>query len=209
MLRADVIEQLVWDDCAEFICNPGKALDDAARQLRERLSKVANLGAEEQRLIKDLVSEDNERQAILTLLRKQRITLADAEQQLAAINAEAAELSESLDNPRAQHELASAAEAQYAETSAMLAQLRDRLDEVERTNDWDTEREVVEELVSSTGVTTEPARPYQGNGYGLRLASRFSPIRVVPAGRVWRSAPPGSQPEVAIVVSPSRALAVS
>jgi hypothetical protein len=54
---------------------------------------------------------------------------------LAAIADESADLREQLDAMRMRAELAAASEAYLADVGAAIAQMRDGLDEIERTND--------------------------------------------------------------------------
>jgi site-specific DNA recombinase len=38
MLRADWLEDAVWQECHRFILNPGEALDEARAKLREQMT---------------------------------------------------------------------------------------------------------------------------------------------------------------------------
>ncbi len=154
VLPAAWLEDLVWRDCRAFILDPGAALSEAQVQLRDRLSHVAALEDERQRLQHQLAAKEAERDRVMTLYRRGRATLADAEAQLDAIQLEAGELRAALDAMRTQEELAQAFEAHYADAAVLLGQLTDRLEEIEATDDWATKRQVVELLVSEITVTS-------------------------------------------------------
>jgi site-specific DNA recombinase len=167
-IPADWLEAGVWNDCREFISDPGEALAEARSQLCERLSQSAALEEERHRLQHRLVETEAERERVMTLFRRGRATLAEAEAQLDAVNVEAAELRTRLDAMRAQDDLAQAFEASLAEATALLARLRERLEEIERTNDWEKKRQVVELLVAGISIRTEGGGREKRAGVTLR-----------------------------------------
>jgi site-specific DNA recombinase len=158
-VRADRLEDEVWADCREWIRNPGKPLAEAQRQLRERMEQSANLEAERRALHEQLAEKEAERERVLTLYRRNRITVDEAERQLDAITAETADVRHLLDALQSQAALTTAFEAHLTEATALLLRLRDQLEEVERTNDWATKRRVVECLVSRVVIQTHGDGP--------------------------------------------------
>ena len=176
-VRAVDVERDVWDDCRGFIHNPGDALAEARRQLRERLSQSAGLDDERARIGRLLADKEAERERVMTLFRRGRASLADTEAQLDAVNAEASELRAQLDALRAQRDLADAFEAHYVQAAAMLAQLRDRLEEIEERDDWSKKRQVVEFLVTGVRVGTEIAGGKKQAT--VTMTYTFAPSRVV------------------------------
>src|SRR5690606_8160875 len=97
--------------------DPGPALAEAQAHVRERLSRASDLEGRRRELLATLRELDRGRDDILTLVRRGRLTLADAEGQLDANAAERAQVQAELDALRAQADLASALEAQVAEAS--------------------------------------------------------------------------------------------
>ncbi len=156
------LEEEVWADCRTFILNPGDALAEAQQQLRTRLSQVADMDDERRRLEHLLAGKEAERERVMTLFRRGRASLADAEAQLDAIEQEGAVLRDRLDALRAQDDLARVQEARHAEAGALLARLASQLEEIERDDDWDAKRRIVETLVDGITVTTS------GEGRGKR-----------------------------------------
>lgn len=167
---ADWVEQAVWYDIRQFILEPGPALAEAQRQVRERLSRTAELDAERQRLVKRLADIERGKDNVLELLRRGRITLEDAETQLEAITQERAELQAELDAFRAQADLASAVEAQVADAAALLARLRERLAEIE-AGGWEAKRPWIERFVSR--ITVEPVPADRRSKRPLRLTIEY------------------------------------
>jgi site-specific DNA recombinase len=169
-VQADKLEAAVWAHCAAFIRDPGDALAEAQAQLRARQGQAADHTAERARLVKALTDKDAERDRTMTLFRKNLISLAEAENQLAALAREQADARALLDALDSQDALTAAAEAHLAAAGAMLARLRDCLDDVERTNDWATKRTVVELLVRQVRVRTEDT----GQGKRAHATARYA-----------------------------------
>lgn len=155
---ADRLESEVWDGCVRFIRDPGDALAEAQRQLRGRLEQVAGVERQRRALAEQVAEKGRERDRVMTLYRRGRISLEDVERQMEAIAEEEATLHQMADALRTQAELASAFEAQLSEAKALLARLRDRLEDVERNDDRETKRRIIELLV--TGITVK--RPAGG-----------------------------------------------
>ena len=71
----------------------------------------------------------------MTLFRRGRANLIETERQLDTITTETAELQRMLDAIRTQEALIHAVESQYTNVVILLAQLRDELADIDRTND--------------------------------------------------------------------------
>ena len=148
------LEQQVWEDSRAFILNPGDALARAQAQLRERMTRTTGLEEQRRAIARQLADKEGERERIMTLYRRNRIRIEEAEQQLDDVARETSELQGMIQTLRSEEELARASEAHLASAAAMLATLRDQLEEVERTNDRETMRRIVEHLVTRIGVRT-------------------------------------------------------
>jgi site-specific DNA recombinase len=162
LLAVDWLDTLVWRDCREFIRNPGEALAEAQRQLRAQLADSAHVEDERRALARVLASKDAERERVLTLFRRNRITLAEAESQLDAIAQEAATLRQTHDALDARAALASAFEGHVVQAASLLAQLRHQLEVLDTEADPARKRQIVELLVSRIAVRTE------GTGHAKR-----------------------------------------
>ncbi len=154
-LRSDWIEPLVWADCREYIENPGPYLAQAQAELRARLGQASDSEAQRRALLQQVAAKEQERDRVLTLYRRGRITIEEAERQMDATAREVGELRQMADALQAQGALTQEFESQVTEAAAMLIRLRGNLDEIERADDWDRKREIVELLVAGLTVHTE------------------------------------------------------
>jgi hypothetical protein len=177
-LRADWLEDLIWQDCRGFILNPEQALAEAQRQLQERLRHRGRIDTERQRLQRALAKQAAERDRVMTLFRRGRATLAEVETHLDAIDREAEALRTKLGALRAQQDLADAFAAQYTDATILLTRLQERLEEVEQTNDVQTKRQVIELLVARISVETTELMPRRKEA-NLTITYTFVPQRVV------------------------------
>jgi site-specific DNA recombinase len=162
LLSAPWIEDLVWSHCRDFIANPGDALEEAQHLLEARLAQATTHEPQRRAILAQVSQKDAERERVLTLYRRNRITMTEAETQLDAIARERADLQQMADSLGAQVALAEASSAYLTQAADVLIRLRDRVNEVDRTNDWTTKRQVVELLVAGVRVRTE------GQGYHKR-----------------------------------------
>jgi len=149
------LEPLVWEDCRDFIRNPGKALAEAQRQLSERMRQTDRLEGEQQRVEQALSEKADERERIKTLFCRGHATLREVEAQLEAIAQETTALRTTLEALQAQQALVHAYEAHYYEAETLLTRLRNRLDDIERNDDIQLKRQVIGILVAGIRVGTE------------------------------------------------------
>jgi site-specific DNA recombinase len=184
-LRADWLETCIWDDCRAFIQNPGEALAEAQRQLEARLALRGQGEGERQRLQRALSEQMAAREGILLLLRRRKVTLEEAEAQLEAIAQDSEALRTQLSALRAQQDLAEALKAQYTAATTLLGRLQERLEEIERTNDVQAKRELVEFLVVRIDADTiETGR--RAKQAELDITYTFVPKRVVSCSTAHR-----------------------
>jgi site-specific DNA recombinase len=158
-LSAEWIEDAVWQECRQFILNPGDALEEARRKLRERMADSTRFDTERRATLTALADKETERERILTMYRKGKIDEAEAEVQLDAIAKEAGQLREHLESMRAQAALIDASEAFLTESATLLTQLRGQLAEIEATNDQARKRAVIERYVRQITVETRRVGP--------------------------------------------------
>jgi len=149
------LEREVWTDIRRSVDDPGDALAEAQRQLRERQSQAVGFEGRRRQILQQLSEQDGERERILTLYRKGRISTEEAEGQLDAIAHEAGTLREMLEGLRAQDALIQAQEAHLADAAVMLTRLWGELDEIEWTDDFVRKREIVNLLVRRIVLHTE------------------------------------------------------
>jgi site-specific DNA recombinase len=174
-IDADALEAAIWADCAYWARHPDEGLAEAQEQLRTRLGQVATMEQERRHLRQQLAEKDEERARVMTLYRRKKSTLEEAERDLDAIQAEAAQLRTMLDAMQAQDDLAHAYEQQYTDAKTALTRLARELDEIERTNNLAKKREVIEWLVA--GVRVKP----EGRGLDGRVSVTYR-FRGPPSG---------------------------
>lgn len=178
VVAANWLEEAVWQDIRQFILDPGPALAEAQRQVRERLGRTGTLEAEHQRLLRRLAELDRGRETLLELVRRGRVTLAEAEAQLDAVAAERAQVQAELDALRAQTDLASALEAQVADAARLLALLRERLAAIEAGGPA-AKRPWIEQLVSAVTMEWDPQQPPRRRRPTVVVTYVFGAPRVV------------------------------
>jgi site-specific DNA recombinase len=178
-LRADWLEDAVWQECRTFILNPGDALDEARRKLRERMADSTRFDAERRATLQTLAEKETERERILTMYRKGKIDEAEAETQLDAIAKEAGQLRELLESMRAQAALIDASEAFLTESATLLAQLRGELAEIDATDNQARKRAVIERYVRQITVETRRVGPRKLEAnVGIFLRLKPAPIAI-------------------------------
>lgn len=152
---ADWLEGIVWDDVRAYAYNPEERLADAQCELRERLAQTTGLEDRRRALIMQIAEKDAERERVLTMYRRGRVTIDEAERDLDTITRETGTLREMLDALRAQETLAEAQEAHLTDAAAMLRELRTTITEIEAANDTARKREIIELLVSRITIGTD------------------------------------------------------
>ncbi len=85
LVRAAWLEDEVWQHCRRFILNPQDTLGEVQRELRARTTRTAELEAQRQSLQRQLGEKEAERERVLTLYRRNRISVSEAETQLDAM----------------------------------------------------------------------------------------------------------------------------
>jgi site-specific DNA recombinase len=155
VVDAATIEQAVWQEVRAFVDHPEEHIAEAQRQLRQRLADVTRAEDERKRLARDLAGKEQERERVLDLFRRGRITSAECDRDLDKVAAEARDLREMLDALRTRAEMAAASEAYLSDVSVALGQMRGRMDEIEATDDRAAMREQIELLAPRIVIRTE------------------------------------------------------
>lgn len=173
-IPADWIEGEVWSYCAEFIRNPGEALNEARRAMRERMATASGFDERRRAALAQLAEKESERERVLTLYRKGKISDEEAERELDAVAREAGHLRAALESLRAQEALIDAQEAYLTDALALLGRLREELDEIEATDDQARKRAVIERYVRQVTVETRRVGPRRLEA-DIRIFLRLKP----------------------------------
>ena len=147
-MSADWVDEKVWDDCVDFINNPGQLLDGlSAEEASNHLSTEHEL----QLIASSLSQKDSEKQSILDLYRKQLINSKDVEDQLSKIINERAALEDR------QKELKNALNTTTNEVNRkkdVIMLLDDLKQKISGEITWETKRSIIKQLVRQVFVHT-------------------------------------------------------
>jgi site-specific DNA recombinase len=151
MVRAIELEETVWRDILSFLHDPGPILAQLAQHLHSRQTQSRSLEQERTAQAVALSHKEDEKERILDLYRRGRITIADLERQLEKISQEEAALKARLTSLETTLRGQEAIASRLMEARDLLHNLRQRLKE-EFT--WEDKRELIESLVLEIRVDT-------------------------------------------------------
>jgi site-specific DNA recombinase len=143
-LPAQQLEDTIWQDILGFLHNPGPVLTQLADQVQSRQAQTQDLEQERLTTALALSHKDAEKEQMLDLYRRGRITVSDLERQLEKIAEEAAELKGRLSALETRLQGQEAIAARLLDARSLLESLRARL-KAEFT--WQEKRALVEALV--------------------------------------------------------------
>lgn len=155
------LEELVWNECVNYILDPGEAINALANGIDEKKKITDELLNEKQLVLSSLHSKESEKQSILTLYRQKIISALDVERQLQEILKE----SNSLELRIKEIDRAIADESniadQFDSIEHLLVAFRDKL-----TSDppFEIKRDIVKTLVNKIRVIQE-IEPDTGKPY--------------------------------------------
>ncbi|MDO7787230.1 recombinase family protein [Desulforamulus aquiferis] len=160
------IEGLVWQDCVDFIQNPGEALKELAKSMKGRQSQKGTLVAEREMILKAAQEKEAEKESILDLFRKSIISSADVEKQLQKIAIEKSHLENRVKELELQIEDEVNIADQIISAEELLIVLRDK---ISGELSFETRREIVKALVK--GITVETSVDENGRTHTVVSAS--------------------------------------
>lgn len=158
----DWIENIVWNDCVNFISNPGEALKELSNNMNEKKTHTTGLLDEIRIIEKAIYDKEIEKQSILDLYRKKIINSTDVEKQLGKIEQERNSLKGRISKLEKQIEAEDTLADQFDTAEELLIQLQDKL-KVEPT--FEVKRDIVKTLVREIIIKTEE------NEYGKPVAN--------------------------------------
>lgn len=146
------IEDMVWNDCMEFITCPDKALDELNKNMADQRQQNQDLGNEKDLLIKVVQDKDTEKQNILDLFRKKLIDAFDVEKQLQKIADEKAAIVGRMEILNSKLEAASSIEQRHNSAEEFLTELREKV--ANGNPPPEVKREIVKALVKEVLIKT-------------------------------------------------------
>lgn len=159
-LPAEWIEELIWNNCVEFINNPGVALQELSETMEFKKSQRDTLELEKQKILSLIEDKESEKQSILDLYRKKIISSLDVEQQLQKIIQEKQSLEERVRDLDRQIAAEEEMLKQFDTPEQLLADLKSKLNS---DITFEIKRDIVKTLVNEIIVDTkytENERPY-------------------------------------------------
>jgi site-specific DNA recombinase len=173
VVNTEWLERTVWEDCRTVILNPGEVLADVQRQLHNRIDEMHRVEQERGHYIEAIKEKAQERERIMTLFRRGRLALQDAEAYLDDIGKEEAVLRQHCNALDAQKALAEAFDSHFAEASLLLQDFQDRLEYVDRTNDEIAKQRMIQLLVHGIRIDINTNRELTAT-----ITYVFTPMRV-------------------------------
>ncbi len=153
-ISVDEIEQQIWSDIEGYLRDPGPALALLAARMSGQGDQTEALRADIAALQREQAAKQSERDAVLALFRKGRITERDLDRQLDDITREEHDLAARLLTLQQQSQDAQDAATKLAGAADLLRELRGRLDDSPLTPAL--KRKIVETLVTHLRVNVEP-----------------------------------------------------
>jgi site-specific DNA recombinase len=150
-VRAEELENTIWNDSLGFLNDPGSILDQLTTHLDSRQEQVRDL--EQERVSQSLMMshKEDEKERILDLYRHGHINIADLERQLEKIAQEEAALKSRIVSLETMLKGLEAIASRLLEAHNLLYTLRQRLKE---EFVWEEKRDIVEALVLEVRVDT-------------------------------------------------------
>jgi site-specific DNA recombinase len=150
-IQAEILEETIWKDILAFLHDPGPILAQLAAHLHSRQGQARDLEQERMAQAVALSHKEEEKERVLDLYRRGRITITDLERQLEKIAQEEADLKARLTSLETTLRGQVAIATRLKEAQDVLQTLRQRLKE-EFT--WEEKREIVEALVLEVRADT-------------------------------------------------------
>lgn len=158
------LEDLVWNDCINFIMNPGDALAELDTSMEETATKQVSFENEKDLILSTIREKESEKQSILDLYRRKLIDNKDVETQLQKISTERAVLESHLEALSGQLEAAATFTEKFSTAEQLLSDLREKL---KGSPTFAVKREIVKTLVRE--ITVETINP-EGNPRDKRFS---------------------------------------
>jgi len=151
------LEDIVWEDCVNFIKNPGDAIKELTSSMEKRTSQKTALLTERNAIQSLVYNKDLEKESILDLYRRKIISSSDVEKQLTKISAESESLQRRIKDLQQQIDIETGLEDQFNTAGELLTVLKEKMEE---DPPFELKKEIVRTLVES--VTVRTAVPEEG-----------------------------------------------
>jgi hypothetical protein len=153
-LNAIKLEDFVWQECCNWIRNPGEYLAKAHEQLQKRLQQTVNVDEQRSQLQQALHTKATERERAITFGIRGTINEAELERQLAVIDQESIAIQAELRKLDSQKEVTTVLEQRYHDQETLLTTLHENLDAIIAAKDQEMIRQIIERMVASISAVT-------------------------------------------------------
>lgn len=150
-IPAEWIESLIWNECVEFINNPGHAIEELAATMEQKKNLKTQYEEEKLKIVNAILEKDNEKENILDLFRKKIISMSDVEKQLSKINEEKKVLEERLEEIDKKLLEEVSLMNRYNNVEELLNSLREKL---KNADSFEVRREIIRILVKEIIMNT-------------------------------------------------------
>jgi site-specific DNA recombinase len=174
-LSKERVEELVWNDCLQFISNPENLINELANTSCEKKSRKEELETEIKALSGYIVQKEVEKQKILDLYRMNIIDNSDVEKQLAKISREKNTLLQRVSALGKEIDTDRASVIAISSIERLMADLHNKIKEGEVT--FEIKREIVQLLVDRVLVESKPD---ENNRIEAKLHIYYSFVKDVP-----------------------------
>jgi site-specific DNA recombinase len=149
-IPADFIETYIWDQCREFVRNPGEVINLLQAKIAEQLNSTKDTAERQYALQQTLLAKGQARERIKQIFMYGHITPEEMDASYKAIDREISVIRMEIDALRSQASVDAAYAQYYENTTTLLESLRDRVEKAD-----DTLRQyVISKLVSRIEVNT-------------------------------------------------------
>lgn len=142
-MRADWIEEEVWKHCVQFVRNPGTVLEELRRLLNTQSDPDTDYEAEREKLAAAIRGKAAERERVIGLFRRGKITVEEAERELDRVRNEILQLERERDDLSKRQRSSQDNEARLLSIGVLMERIAERVD----TADSEMKREIVLALV--------------------------------------------------------------
>lgn len=146
------IEDMVWNECVQFIMNPGDAIKELQEGMKEKRSQKEDYQKEIHLVTEAIEAKENERQSILNLYRQKMITAADVEKQLREIMIESQNLENRIKQLNSLIDADKLVTIHFNSAEKLLLDFRSK---IENDPPFEVKRQIIKTLVREITVYTD------------------------------------------------------
>lgn len=152
-IRAQELEQVIWEDVEAFLRNPGAVLNQLSDKLQDRFANTDALVQVVDKLQEDIRSKEDERSSLYRLFRRGGIPETELQKQMQEVALEERVLQSEAERLRTELQKAQDATNSLSTAEQLLRRLHSKL---EGELSWETKRKIVEALVERIEIESQP-----------------------------------------------------